>query len=326
MPTPKHILSADQFILDDILLHIYSAEQLRLEGTANCQFPNKTVVHLFYEPSTRTSCSFQAAAHRLGCKVISLTDKASSSEKGESLEDAIRTLGCYSDAIVLRHPAKGSAKAAAAVSSVPILNAGDGNGEHPTQALLDVYTIYREFDSKQIDIESRDRDFLNITFVGDLKNSRTVHSLILMLALFPKMNFTCISPLGLELPDEIENRVCALQNRHCVFSTVESLRTAIGYTDVLYMTRIQKERFDSVAEYNATMGQIARYSVNAQLMQLAKPSMILMHPLPRLSEISTDVDSDPRAVYFKQVENGLYMRMAILHSLFVSQSESESIL
>lgn len=322
MTKNNHILSAEQFIRDDILLHIYNAEQLRLEGIKR-QFPDKTVVHLFYEPSTRTSCSFQAAAHRLGCNVISLTDKASSSEKGESLEDAIRTLGCYSDAIVLRHPAKGAAKTAASVSRVPILNAGDGNGEHPTQALLDIYTIYRELGQHQIDVESKDRDFLNITFVGDLKNSRTIHSLILMLALFPKMVFTCISPRGLELPDEIVNRVSVLQNRHCVFSNQETLREAIIHADVLYMTRIQKERFDSVAEYNLTMQRIDQYTVNAQLMRFAKPTMILMHPLPRLTEISTDVDSDPRAVYFKQVENGLYMRMAILQSLFFSQSESD---
>ena len=310
-----HILSSQQFNKSDIVNYIYLAEQIRLSGPAK-QFPEKTVVNIFYEPSTRTSCSFQAAAQRLGCKVISLTDKVSSAEKGESLEDTIRTLACYGDAIVLRHPAKGSSKIAAAVSKVPILNAGDGNGEHPTQALLDIYTIHRELGWHQIDIESYNRPYLNITFVGDLKNSRTVHSLILVLALFPKMNFECISPPGLAIPDYIVNRVDALQNRRCVSVNTMTLQEAILDADVLYMTRIQKERFESDDEYNAIMSTIDNYTINKQRMRMAKRQMIVMHPLPRLSEISTDIDDDPRAVYFEQVENGLYMRMAILQSIF----------
>jgi len=292
---------------------VREAEEIRENGPRQ-RFPDKTVVHLFYEPSTRTSCSFQAASHRLGCNVISLNDKASSAEKGESLEDTIRTVACYGDAIVLRHPDKGSAARAASVSRVPVLNAGDGNGEHPTQALLDIYTIHREL---RVDLPSFDRDYLNITFVGDLKNSRTIHSLILMLSQFPKMNFVCISPPSLELPDDIVNQVQIMQNRECISMNAMRLRDAICfYSDVLYMTRIQKERFESVEEYDATMAHIDRYTLTPELMTLAKQKMIVMHPLPRLKEISVEVDADPRAAYFRQVENGLYMRMAILQRCF----------
>jgi aspartate carbamoyltransferase len=311
----QHILSADQFKdQESIMSLVREAEEIRENGPRQ-RFPDKTVVHLFYEPSTRTSCSFQAAAHRMGCNVISLNDKASSAEKGESLEDTIRTVACYGDAIVLRHPDKGSAFKAASVSRVPVLNAGDGNGEHPTQALLDIYTIHREL---RVDLQSSDRDYLNITFVGDLKNSRTVHSLILMLSQFPKMNFVCISPPSLELPDDIVNCVQMRQNRECVSMNAMRLRDAICfYSDVLYMTRIQKERFESVEEYDATMARIDRYTLTPELMTLAKPKMIVMHPLPRLQEISVEVDVDPRAAYFRQVENGLYMRMAILQRCFL---------
>ena len=310
----SHVLSADQFKdPESIMSLVREAEEIRENGPRQ-RFPDKTVVHLFYEPSTRTSCSFQAAAHRLGCNVISLNDKASSAEKGESLEDTIRTVACYGDAIVLRHPAKGSALAAASVSKVPVLNAGDGNGEHPTQALLDIYTIHRELGECLL----ADRDYLNITFVGDLKNSRTVHSLILMLSQFPKMNFVCISPPCLELPDDIVNCVQMRQNRECISMNAMRLRDAICfYSDVLYMTRIQKERFESVEEYDATMARIDRYTLTPELMKLAKPNMIVMHPLPRLQEISVEVDADPRAAYFRQVENGLYMRMAILQRCFL---------
>jgi carbamoyl-phosphate synthase/aspartate carbamoyltransferase len=315
-PAVNHILNSDQFILDDVLHYVYSAEEIRLDGP-KYQFPDKTVIHLFYEPSTRTSCSFQAAANTLGCKVITLYDKVSSSEKGESLEDTIRTLAIYGDAIVLRHPAKGSSRLAASVSSVPILNAGDGNGQHPTQALLDIYTIHTELGWHQIDIESVDRGYINITFVGDLKNSRTVHSLILILALFPKMNFECVSPPELALPDEIVDRVNVLQNRRCFSINNLNLEEALVFTDVLYMTRIQKERFRTQEEYDDVMRGIDKYSVNREKMRFAKQQMIVMHPLPRLTEISTDMDDDPRSVYFKQVENGLYMRMAILQKLFL---------
>lgn len=270
---------------------------------------------MFYEPSTRTSCSFQAAAIKLGCKVISIADKMSSAEKGESLEDTIRTLQYYGDAIVLRHPMKGAALQAATVSSVPIINAGDGNGEHPTQALLDAFTIYSEFDSRfEIDLDSEHRDIITIAFVGDLKNSRTVHSLIRLLTLFPQLRFLYVSPPELEMPEEIVNFVGAFNTYdQC---KVGDVKDAIRQADVLYMTRIQKERFESESAYLSAMSHSELYSVTPDIMSQAKPQMLLMHPLPRLSEIDVEVDADERAAYFKQVENGLYMRMAILDKIF----------
>ena len=267
---------------------------------------------MFYEPSTRTSCSFQAAAFKLGCNVINLTEKMSSVEKGESLEDTIQTLGFYGDAIVLRHPSKGSAERAAAVSRVPIINAGDGNGEHPTQALLDIYTIYTELRSRGIDLDSSERDTITITFVGDLKNGRTVHSLIRALLHFPNLRFVYVSPGSLEMPDEIVSLV-SHTNRY-EQNKRTSLEEAIRTTDVLYMTRIQKERFVSGSD------TVDYCRLTRDNLQFAKEKMIIMHPLPRLDEISPDVDSDSRAVYFKQVENGLYVRMAILDRIFKRQS------
>jgi carbamoyl-phosphate synthase/aspartate carbamoyltransferase len=265
---------------------------------------------MFYEPSTRTSCSFQAAAFKLGCNVINLTEKMSSVEKGESLEDTIRTLGFYGDAIVLRHPAKGSAYQAAAVSSVPIINAGDGNGEHPTQALLDIYTIYTELLNRGIDLDSSNRDPIIITFVGDLKNGRTVHSLIRVLMHFPNLRFVYVSPGSLEMPDEIVSLVS--QTNRYEQNKRTSLEEAIRTTDVLYMTRIQKERFQNAEDFDS----VNYFRLTRDTLQFAKEKMIIMHPLPRLDEISPDVDSDCRAVYFKQVENGLYVRMAILDRIF----------
>ena len=278
-------------------------------------FPDKTLVNMFYEPSTRTSCSFQAAAFKMGCKVISITDKYSSVEKGESLEDTIKTLNCYGDAIVLRHPAKGSSEKASTVSKIPIINAGDGNGEHPTQALLDIFTIHDELSAKGIDLDSQTRGEVTVTFLGDLKNSRTIHSLIHILALFPKMKFVYVCPPSLEMPEEITRKIGTLDN--CVQQEGLSLVDAIVETDVLYVTRIQKERFAS--DYFTVVlnrEHQEKYCVDRTVMEKAKEKMIVMHPLPRLTEISTEIDDDPRAVYFKQVENGVYMRMAIIEKIF----------
>lgn len=210
---------------------------------------------------------------------------------------------------------KGAALRAAAVSGVPIINAGDGNGEHPTQALLDAFTIYREFESRfEINLDSEDRDVITIAFAGDLKNSRTIHSLIRLLTLFPRLRFLYVSPPELEMPEEIANYVGSFNTYdQC---KVESIKDAIRQADVLYMTRIQKERFESESEYLAAMSHSELYSVTPDIMSLAKPQMLLMHPLPRLNEIPVEIDADERAIYFKQVENGLYMRMAILDKIF----------
>jgi aspartate carbamoyltransferase len=274
---------------------------------------------MFYEPSTRTSCSFQAAAIKLGCKIISITDKYSSSQKGETLEDTIKTINYYADAIVLRHPEKGSAQKAAAISNIPIINAGDGNGEHPTQALLDIMTIYTELKTRNIDITSATRDPITITFVGDLKNSRTIHSLIHILAMFPKIHFIYIAPPTLEMSEDIISQLKA-SDPHLKQTTDMSLWDAIPTTDVLYMTRIQRERFPTERDYYsiALSHDYKNYCINKADIQPAKKTAIIMHPLPRSKEIDPDVDDDPRAMYMTQVENGVYMRMAILEHIFSS--------
>jgi aspartate carbamoyltransferase len=324
-----HLLSASEITKFQLISYIRLAEKMCVKerkpttisrngsplldyyGAASyLRFPNKTLITMFYEPSTRTNCSFQAAAIKLGCKVIALTDQDSSSKKGESLEDTIRTLQYYGDAIVLRHPEKGSAQRAAAVSHrVPIINGGDGNGEHPTQALLDIFTIYSELFQRGIDLfAGDDRAPITVTFVGDLKNSRTVHSLIRLLVHFSNIRFAFVSPESLEMPEEI--------SRNIVGQKMPSIQEAIYNTDVLYMTRIQKERFATEDEYTAIMSNMELYCLTPEIMRSAKETMILMHPLPRLQEIPPEIDDDPRAVYFKQVENGVYMRMAILHTMW----------
>ena len=264
---------------------------------------NKVLTSLFYEPSTRTSCSFQAAMLRLGGSVINVDVGNSSMQKGETLEDTIQTVSCYSDIIVMRHPEKNSVTESAKISDKPFINAGDGTGEHPTQALLDLYTIQSEIG--QIGKNT------NITFVGDLKHSRTVHSLVKLLTYFPDVIITYISPDGLSMPEKIVEFVNlhGLEQRTCVL-----LEEAIKETDVLYVTRIQKERFATEEEYRKVVGS---YCIDTELMKLAKKKMIVMHPLPRLNEIDRAVDNDPRAAYFRQMENGMYMRMAILEYMLL---------
>jgi carbamoyl-phosphate synthase/aspartate carbamoyltransferase len=303
----NHLLETASFTKDEVISYINAADDMKKclsDGNKCSILSNKILVTMFFEPSTRTSCSFQSAMLRLGGSVISLTDKYSSVEKGETLEDTIRSLSCYADAIVLRHPLKGSAKLAASVSTVPIINAGDGNGEHPSQALLDIYTIHSELVSLEGDMENN----LIVTFLGDLKNSRTIHSLIRLLCLFPKMKFVYISPSGLEMPAEIVEFV---SSKNIEQFAGMSLEAAIRITDVLYVTRIQKERFTDINSYNS----VSQYCVDAAVLKAAKKKMIIMHPLPRNQEIAVDVDDDPRAVYFTQMKNGVYMRMAILSRL-----------
>lgn len=313
----KDLLSVSQFTKQQVLQYIERASQIKQQPTKTKTFPNKILLTMFYEPSTRTSCSFQAAAIKLGCKTISINDKYSSSQKGETLEDTIKTLNYYGDAIVLRHPEKGSAQKAAAVSKVPIINAGDGNGEHPTQSLLDIMTIYTELKTRNIDITSDTRYPIRITFVGDLKNSRTIHSLIHILALFPNIHFIYIAPPTLEMPEEIITQLNILENP-AYQTTLLSLEEAIPITDVLYMTRIQRERFPTERDYYsiALSHNYKNYCIDKAAIQRAKKTAIIMHPLPRSKEIDPDVDDDPRAMYMTQVENGIYMRMAILEDIF----------
>lgn len=260
----------------------------------------KILVNLFYEPSTRTSSSFMAAMMRLGGQVIPINNvQYSSVSKGESLPDTIRTLESYSDVIVIRHPEVGAAATAAYYAEKPVINAGDGVGEHPTQALLDLFTIVEELGKV---------DGLTITMVGDLKYGRTVHSLTKLLVNYD-VKFRFVSPDILRMPGDVLDVVKGTGHD---YEEVESLPDAIGGSDVLYVTRVQKERFTDLAAYDRVKDL---YVVDEELLIQAKERMIVMHPLPRVGEISYGVDDDPRAAYFRQMRNGMYIRMAILASV-----------
>ena len=260
----------------------------------------KILANLFYEPSTRTSSSFMAAMLRLGGQVIPINNvQYSSVTKGESLPDTVRTLESYSDVIVIRHPEVGAAATAARYASKPVINAGDGVGEHPTQALLDLFTIVEELGAV---------DKLRIAMVGDLKYGRTVHSLTKLLLNYD-VEFSFVSPEILAMPGMCCDAVQAGGHKHAV---TEDVHDVIGEADVLYVTRVQKERFSDMAEYDRVRDQ---YVVDEELMAKAKSRMIVMHPLPRINEISYGVDDDPRAAYFRQMRNGMYIRMALLSAV-----------
>eukprot|EP01117_Protostelium_nocturnum_P013109 TRINITY_DN4871_c0_g2_i1.p1 TRINITY_DN4871_c0_g2~~TRINITY_DN4871_c0_g2_i1.p1 ORF type:complete len:2171 (+),score=452.39 TRINITY_DN4871_c0_g2_i1:102-6614(+) len=294
----KHILSVSQFNHDDLRVLFKTAVEMRLlvkrAGSLDL-LKGKILSNLFYEPSTRTSSSFAAAILRLGGQVIPVNESTSSVTKGESLPDTIRTLERYSDVIVLRHPEKGAAELAARYSTKSIINGGDGIGEHPTQALLDVFTIREELGTV---------NGLTITLVGDLKHGRTTHSLVKLLSLY-RVRLNYVSPTSLRMPSEI---VQELNKRGITQSESTSLEKILPETDVLYVTRIQKERFTSVEEYNEVKNS---YVITPEVLTAAKDHMVVMHPLPRVDEISPRVDSDPRAAYFRQMENGMYVRMAL---------------
>lgn len=296
----KDILSVKQFNRAD-LEYIFAVAHEMQEMVARVGsfdlLKGKILANLFYEPSTRTSSSFTSAMERLGGSVIPINEvKYSSVSKGESLPDTVRTLECYADVIVLRHPEIGAAALAAKYARKPIINAGDGVGEHPTQALLDLFTIFQEL---------KKLDGLTVTMLGDLKYGRTVHSLARLLSLFRvKVNY--VSPEILKMPPQLITELKAEGLEQAEFSTLDDV---LGNTDVLYVTRVQKERFEDPELYEKVKGS---FVINPTVMQAAKDVMIVMHPLPRVGEISMDFDEDPRAAYFRQMEYGLYVRMALL--------------
>ncbi|MBE0411352.1 MAG: aspartate carbamoyltransferase [Anaerolineales bacterium] len=296
----KDILSVKQFNRSDLDYIFGVAHEMRVMveriGTFDL-LKGKILANLFYEPSTRTSSSFTAAMERLGGSVIPINEvRYSSVSKGESLPDTVRTLECYADVIVLRHPDVGASKLAAQYARKPIINAGDGVGEHPTQALLDLLTIVEEL--HQV-------DGLSVTMLGDLKYGRTVHSLARLLSLY-NVQLHYVSPEILRMPKEIIDEINkkGIQQKEHV-----DLDSALSETDVLYVTRVQKERFSALDEYERVKDA---FVIDLDTMSRAKSRMIVMHPLPRVSEISIEVDADPRAAYFRQMEYGLYVRMALL--------------
>ncbi|MGO9270643.1 MAG: aspartate carbamoyltransferase [Terriglobia bacterium] len=297
-----HVIEAQQF--DTTTMGELFDTAARMEGLAKRggtdRYANRIMSTLFYEPSTRTRFSFETAMHRLGGRVISTENAAefSSVSKGETLEDTIRILSGYADVIVIRHFEVGAARRAAAVASVPVINAGDGVGQHPTQALLDLYTIRKEVGRL---------DGLKIAMVGDLAQGRTVRSLTYLLSKYRDIEMFFVAPPLLKMKEDILEH---LRERHVSYVEETALDKVLPVVDVVYQTRVQKERFgDRVGDYEKCRGI---YVINATALGLMRPEAIVMHPLPRLDEIASEVDSDPRAAYFRQAQNGLFVRMALL--------------
>ena len=268
----------------------------------------KKLATLFYEPSTRTRLSFTSAMMELGGNVLGFSDARSSSvSKGETVQDTVRVVGCFADIIAMRHSVEGAPLVASQVSRVPIINAGDGSHSHPTQTLTDLLTIQRELGHIS---------GITIGFCGDLRFGRTVHSLIKALSRYEDIHVILIAPDELTLPDYIKQDVCDRLGIH--YEEVPSLEAAIPRLDVLYMTRVQKERFLDEDEYDRVKDS---FVLNAEKMKLARPDMTVLHPLPRVNEIAKDVDADPRAAYFRQVENGKFVRMALMCRLLDWQDD-----
>ena len=262
----------------------------------------KVLATLFYEPSTRTRLSFESAMIHLGGQVLGFSSAASSSaSKGESVSDTIRMISCYADICAMRHPKEGAPMVASAVSGIPVINAGDGGHQHPTQTLTDLMTI-RSLRGRL--------DHITIGLCGDLKFGRTVHSLVKALVRYENVNFVFISPEELRIPSYIREEVLDANGQN--YKEVERLEDVIGELDLLYMTRVQQERFFNEEDYIRLKDF---YILNKEKMALAKPDMLVLHPLPRVNEISVEVDSDPRAAYFKQVQYGVYVRMALILTL-----------
>jgi aspartate carbamoyltransferase catalytic subunit len=259
---------------------------------------DKKLATLFYEPSTRTRLSFEAAMLNLGGKTLGFQSAASSSaSKGESVADTIRVISCYADICAMRHPKEGAPMVAAQYSGIPVINAGDGGHNHPTQTFTDLLTI--------LELKGR-LDNMTIGLCGDLKFGRTVHSLINAMKRYPNVKFVLISPEELSIPQYLREM---LINENYNFEEVRKLEDVIGDLDILYMTRVQKERFFNEEEYIRLKNS---FILDREKLSLAKPDCYVLHPLPRVNEITVDVDNDPRAAYFKQVQNGVYVRMALI--------------
>lgn len=305
----QHVIESQQFTrekleeLFEVTRNVELLEKTRLKVNHQVStLQSKVMITLFYEPSTRTRLSFETAMIKLGGSVVSTENAGSfsSAAKGETLEDTIRVLTGYGDVIVIRHFEEGAAKRAALVSGIPIINAGDGSGQHPTQSLLDLYTIQKELGHI---------DGLRIAAVGDLANGRTVRSLAYLLAKFKDVHFYFVSPPNVKMKDDIKSYL----DKHGVFyEESDDLKEVAKKVDVVYQTRIQRERFVNIEEYEKTKGI---YIIDGEIMDVLPKSSIVMHPLPRLDEIRYEVDKDPRAAYFRQAHNGLYVRMALLSIL-----------
>ncbi|KAJ48968.1 aspartate carbamoyltransferase catalytic subunit [Clostridium tetanomorphum] len=299
----RNLIDPMDFTVEEIEEILNLAENIskkREDFTHLCE--GKILATLFYEPSTRTRLSFEAAMLRLGGKVLGFSEPNSTSvAKGETIADTVRVVGCYADIIAMRHPKEGAPIVAADYSSIPIINAGDGGHQHPTQTLTDLLTI-RSIKGKLSD--------LTIGFCGDLKFGRTVHSLIKALSRYKDNKFILISPKELKVSQYIKNEI--LQKNNIEFLETENMEEALSKVDILYMTRVQKERFSDEEEYIRLKD---RYILDKEKMNIASQDMIVLHPLPRVNEIAYEVDEDKRACYFKQAQYGMYVRMALISKL-----------
>ena len=301
--TNKHLIDPMDFSIEELDEIFKLAHQIMLEPKKFSKIcDGKILATLFYEPSTRTRFSFEAAMMRLGGKILGFSEpNSSSASKGESISDTIRMVSIYSDIIAMRHPKEGSAKVASLYSKVPVINAGDGGHQHPTQTLTDLLTIT----TQKSGLSGH-----TIGLCGDLKYGRTVHSLIKAMTRYEGTKFVLISPKELQVPTYITDEF--IKKNNIEFKTVERLEDVMEEIDILYMTRIQKERFFNEEEYLRLKDS---YILDEEKMKLAKKDMIVMHPLPRVNEIAMEVDLDHRAVYFKQAEYGMYVRMALMCKL-----------
>lgn len=295
----KSLVSIDDLSTDEIIQILDLAAEFEKEPDRRL-LEGKIVATLFFEPSTRTRLSFESAVSRLGGKIVGFSDAASSSvTKGETLNDTIKTVSNYCDLIVMRHPLEGSARFASEISSVPIINAGDGANQHPTQTLLDLYSIRKTQGTL---------NNLNVFLVGDLKYGRTVHSLMMAMARW-KTTFNFISPEELKMPDEYK---IYLDNIGLKYYEHTDFTDIISKADIIYMTRVQKERFSDPIEYEKVKNV---YVLRNSMLKNTKPNLKILHPLPRVNEIHVDVDSNPKAYYFEQTLNGIFVRQAILCSI-----------
>ena len=299
----RHLIDPLDFSVEEIDALLDLAGEIERNREKYSHLCNgKTLATLFYEPSTRTRLSFEAAMLNLGGRVLGFASADSSSAaKGESISDTIRVVSCYADICAIRHPKEGAPKVASQFSGIPVINAGDGGHQHPTQTLTDLLTIRS--------LKGRLGD-LTIGLCGDLKFGRTVHSLIKSLSRYQGIRFALISPDELRLPDYIRKEV--LDREGIPYEEVSDLEDVMGKLDILYMTRVQRERFFNEEDYVRLKDC---YILTSKKMAAAKPDMAVLHPLPRVNEIATEVDSDPRAAYFKQAQYGVYVRMALIATL-----------
>lgn len=295
----KSLISISDYSVEEIMEVLELAKEFEKNPSQRIA-ESKVIASLFFEPSTRTMMSFESAANRIGARVIGFNEVSSTSvSKGESLSDTIKTVSLYSDLIVMRHHIEGAARFASEVSKVPVINAGDGANQHPTQCLLDLFSILRTQDTL---------DNLNIVLVGDLKFGRTVHSLVKAMTNF-NTTFHLVSPVELKLPSAVK---MFIKNRKLKYYQYTSMEEAIKKADIVYMTRIQRERFSDPLEYERVKNS---YTLSKNLLVDVKPNMKILHPLPRVNEISEDVDNTPQAYYFDQALNGVYVRQALISKI-----------